>query len=171
MLLDRLHPCEPLFVASFLTLLSHHLIALLVLHPPIIAAAIALRNELLLGGRSSLPFLQNRQDAAAESRRLLLHFQIIHPIDQQKNAVKNPCAVFLAAADFNDEVIAPIDRVAITVPRTDFLGARFHRCDAQAPWMDRTLAYPVRFITQRVDSHPELAALDTPGLLERAVGV
>jgi hypothetical protein len=180
-LLDSHHPCEPLFVASFLTLLSHHLIAMLVLHREILAEDIALKNELVLGALSSDPLLQSRQDAAAEIRNILLRFQIIHPIDQQKKtAVKNPYTVFLEVVYFNDEVTAPIDGIAIAIPRADFLSAlhairrnlargdSFHRCDAQAPWMDRTLASPFRFITQRVDRHPELTALDTLGLLARA---
>ena len=181
-LLDRLHQCEPLFFAGFLTLLNHHLIDMLVLHRQILAEDITLKNEMVLGGLSSDPFLQSRQDAAAEIRNTLLRFQIINPIDQQKNtAVKNPYAVFLEVVYFNDEVTAPIDGVAIAVPRADFLdalhairrnlsrGDPFHSFDTQVPWMNQAIAYPFRFIKQRVDSHPELAVLDTLYMLERAV--
>jgi hypothetical protein len=183
-LLDRLHQCEPLFFAGFLTLLLHHLIDMLVLHQQILAEDIALKNELVLGGLSGDPFLQSRQDAAAEIRHILLRFQIINPIDQQKNtAVKNPYAVFLEVVYFNDEVIAPIDGLTVAVPRADFLNAlhtirrnlargdSFHSFDTQAPWMNQSIAYPFRFIKQRVDSHPELAVLDTLYMLERAVSV
>ena len=61
-------------------------------------------------------------------------------------------------------------RAAVT--RADFLGA-LHSCrrnlsrgapfpsfDTEAPCMNQPIARPVRFIQQRFDSHPELAALD-----------
>ena len=181
-LLDRLHQCEPLFFAGFLTLLNHHLIDMLVLHRQILAEDIALKNEMVLGGLSGDPFLQSRQDSAAEIRNTLLRFQIINPIDQQKNtAVKNPYAVYLEVVFFKDEITAPIDGIAIAVPRVNFLnalhtirrnlsrGESFDRFDTQSPWMNQAIAYPFRFIKQRVDSHPELAVLDTLYMLERAV--
>jgi hypothetical protein len=181
-LLDRLHQCEPLFFSAFLTLLTHQLIDMLVLHRQLLAEDIALKNEIVAGGLSRDPFLQSRQDAAGEIRNILLRFQLINPIDQQKNiAITNPYAVYLEVVVAGDEITAPIDGVTVTVPRGIFLSAihairrniyrgdQFSSFDTQAPWMNEKIAYSFRFIKQRVDSRSDLAPLDTLYMLERAV--
>jgi hypothetical protein len=181
-LLDRLHQREPLFFAAFLNLLTHHLIDLVVLLRQLIPEDVAAVNEIVKGGLSHDPFLQTRQDAAAEIRNALLRFQVINPIDQQKNtAVKNPYAVYLEVVSDGDKVTAPIDGTAIAVPRQNYLnalratrrnlyrGEPFSSFDTQAPWINQETAYPFRFIKQRVDSHSELTPLDALYMLERAV--
>ncbi len=182
-LLDRLHQCEPLFFSAFLTLLTHHLIDMLVLHRQLLAEDIALENEIVASGLSRDPFLQSRQNAAGEIRHILLRFQVINPIDQQKNiAIANPYAVYLEVVVAGDEITAPIDGVAVAVPRSTFLnaihsirrnlyrGEQFSSFDTQAPWMNEKIAYSFRFIKQRIDSRSDLAPLDTLYMLERAVG-
>jgi hypothetical protein len=181
-LLDRLHQREPLFFAAFLTLLTQHLIDLVVLLRQLIPEDVALKNEIVMGGLSRDPFLQSRQNAAAEIRNLLLRFQIISPIDQQKNtAITNPYAVFLEVVANGEQISAPIDGTIVTVPRKHFLaavrttrrnlyrGEDFSTFDTQAPWMTPDIAYAFRFLKQRVDAHRELTPLDTLILLERAV--
>ena len=143
---------------------------------------VAAINDLLRSGLSADPFLQSRQNAAAEIRSTFLRFHLINPIDQQKNtAIKNPYAAYLEVMSEGDRIIAPIDGTAITVPRASYLGAiravrrnlyrggEFSRFDTQAPWMTEALAYPFRFIKQRVDGHRELTPFDALYMLERAV--
>ena len=181
-LLDRLHQREPLFFSAFLTLLTHHLIDLVVLLKQLIPEDVALKNEIVKGALSRDPFLQSRQDAAAEIRNALLRFQLINPIDQQKNtAITNPYAVYLDVVVNGDQLSAPIDGVVMTVPRKNFLGAlhairrnlyrgeQFASFDTQVPWMTDEIAYAFRFIKQSVDSHHELMPMDTLYMLERAV--
>jgi hypothetical protein len=181
-LLDRLHQREPLFFAAFLTLLTHQLIDLVVLLRQLIPEDVALKNEIVMGGLSRDPFLQSRQDAAAEIRNLLLRFQLINPIDQQKNtAITNPYAVFLEVVADGEQISAPIDGSVVTVPRKNFLaaihttrrnlyrGEDFATFDTQALWMTKDIAYAFRFLKQRVDTHRELTALDTLYMLERAI--
>lgn len=181
-LLDRLHQHEPLFFAAFLNLLNHQLIDLVVLLRQLLPEDVAAVNDLLRSGLSADPFLQTRQDAAAEIRSTLLRFHLINPIDQQKNtAIKNPYAVHLEVVSEGDRIIAPIDGTAVTVSRINYInairairrnlyrGADFGSFDTQAPWMNEAIAYPFRFIKQRVDSHRELTPLDALYMLERAV--
>lgn len=181
-LLDRLHQHEPLFFAAFLNLLNHHLIDLVVLLRQLLPEDVTAVNDLLRTGLSADPFLQTRQDAAAEIRSTLLRFQLINPIDQQKNtAIKNPYAVYLEVVSEGDQIIAPIDGVAVSVSRVNYLnaihairrnlyrGGDFGTFDTQAPWMNETIAHPFRFIKQRVDGHRELTPFDALYMLERAV--
>lgn len=181
-LLDRLHRHEPLFFAAFLSLLSHHLIDLVVLLRQLLPEDVAAVNDLLRTGLSADPFLQTRQDAAAEIRSLFLRFHLINPIDQQKNvSLKNPYAAYLEVMSEGDQIIAPIDGTAVTVSRINYLnairairrnlyrGGEFSRFDTQVPWMNEAIAYPFRFIKQRVDSHRELTPFDALYMLERAV--
>ncbi len=181
-LLDRLHQCEPLFFSAFLTLLRHQLIDMLVLHRQLLPEDVALKNEIVKGGISRDPFLQSRQDAAAEIRTIYLRFQLINPIDQHKNtAIANPYAVHLEIVVAGDEVTLPIDGNAIAVRREIFLraihsirrnlyrGEHFSSFDTQSPWMTREIAYPFRFIKQRVGSREDLEVMDTLYMLERAV--
>lgn len=181
-LLDRLHQREPLFFSAFLTLLTHHLIDLVVLLQQMIPEDISLKNEIVKAGLSRDPFLQSRQDAAAEIRNVLLRFQVINPIDQQRNtAITNPYAVYLEVVVKGDEIAAPIDGVVTTVPRKNFVsaihairrnlyrGEAFSTFDTQVPWMTDQIAHPFRFIKQCVDTHRELAPIDTLYMLERAV--
>ncbi len=181
-LLDRLHQREPLFFSAFLTLLTHHLVDLVVLLAQLIPEDVALKNEIVTAGLSRDPFLQSRQDAAAEIRNALLRFQLINPIDQQKNtAITNPYAVYLDVICHGDEISAPIDGTVVTVPRKNFLaaihairrnlyrGEPFGSFDTQVPWMTEEIAHPFRFIKQCVEQHRELTPIDTLYMLERAV--
>ena len=181
-LLDRLHQHEPLFFAAFLTLLTHHLIDLVVLLRQLITEDVAVLNEIVKAGLSRDPFLQTRQDAAAEIRAALLRFQVINPIDQQKNtAVANPYAVYLEIVGEGDHIKAPLEGLVVTAPRANFLrairafrrslsrGEAFSSFDTQAPWLSEEIAQPCRFIKQRVDSHRELTPPDALFMLERAV--
>lgn len=183
-LLDRLHQREPLFFSAFLTLLTHHLIDLVVLLKEMIPEDVALKNEIVKASLSRDPFLQSRQDAAAEIRNALLRFQIINPIDQQKNtAIKNPYAVYLDVVAIGEQISAPIDGVVVTLPRKNFLaavhairrnlyrGEKFSSFNTQVPWMTDEIAYSFRFIKQCVDIHTELMPTDTLYMLERAVAV
>jgi hypothetical protein len=164
------------------TLLNHHLVDMLVLHRQLLPEDVALKNEIVSGGLSRDPFLQTRQDATIEIRNTLLRFQLINPIDQHKNvSIANPYAVFLEVVCAHGDVIAPIDGAAVTIPRSDFLdalhsirrnlyrGEQFSSFDTQSPWITPKIAYPFRFIKQRVESRPDLAVLDTLYMLERAV--
>ena len=181
-LLDRLHQREPLFFSALLTLLNHHLVDLVELLRQLIPEDVALKNEIVRGGLSRDPFLQSRQDAAAEIRNILLRYQLINPIDQQKNhAIKNPYAVFLDIIEAGENVTLPIEGNAVTVPRKDFVsavhsirrnlsrGGEFASFDTHVPWMTKELAYPFRFIKQGLDSRRELATLDALYMFERAV--
>ncbi len=181
-LLDRLHQREPLFFSAFLTLLTHHLIDLVVLLQQLITEDVALASEIVKSGLSRDPFLQSRQDAAAEIRNALLRFQIINPIDQQKNtAISNPYAVYLDVVCLGEKISAPIDGTVVTVPRQNFIdaihsirralyaGEPFGNLDTQVPWMTNDIAYAFRFIKQCVETHSELKPIDTLAMLERAV--
>ncbi len=182
-LLDRLHQREPLFFSAFLTLLNHHLIDLVVLLKQLIPEDVALKNEEpVKAGLSRDPFLQTRQDAAVEIRNLLLRYQLINPIDQQKNvAITNPYAGHMEVVSAGDQITLPIDGTPVTVPRQNFLnaihsirrnlyrGEQFSSFDTQVPWMNKDIAYAFRFIKQRVDSRTDLAAMDALYMLERAV--
>lgn len=181
-LLDRLHMREPLFFAALHTLLSQHLIDMLVLLRQLIPEDVSLTNEIVKGSLSRDPFLQSRQDSAAEIRNILLQFRIINALDQQKNiALANPYAAYLEIVSQGDEVIAAIDGTIVPLPRPAFLdairairrnlyrGANFAEFDTQAPWMTAQIAHPFRYIRQRLESHRELTPLDGLYMLERAV--
>lgn len=183
-LLDRLHQREPLFFSAFQSLLAHHLIDMIVLLQQLIPEDVALTNEIVKGGLSRDPFLQSRQDATTDIRNLLIRFQVISPLDQQKNlAISNPYAVYMEVVGHGDTLTAPIDGNAITVPRRNFLdaihsirrnlyrGEQFSSFDTQVPWMNQDIAYSFRFIKQRLDSRRDLAAMDALYMLERAVEV
>ena len=180
-LLDRLHSREPLFFSAFLTLLNHHLIDLVELLRQLIPEDVALKNEIVKGGLSRDPFLQSRQDAAVEIRNHLLRFQLINPIDQQKNtATTNPYAVYLDVVSDAENITAPIDGAAVTVPRKNFLhaihvvrrnltrGEEFSSFDTQSPWINNEIAHAFRFIKQRAADHRDLAIMDLLYMLERA---
>ena len=181
-LLDRLHQREPLFFSAFLTLLTHHLIDLVVLLRRLISEDVALENEIVKGGLSRDPFLQSRQDAAAEIRNTLLRFHLINRIDQQKNsAITNPYMVYLEVVRNGDQIAAPIGGTVVNVPLRNFLNAihairrnlyrgdKFSSFDTQMPWMTDEIAYAFRFIKQCADSHSEFTPIDTLYMLERAV--
>jgi hypothetical protein len=107
-LLDRLHQRELLFFSALLTLLNHHLVDLVVMLRQMIPEDVELKNEIVSGGLSRDPFLQSRQDAAAEICSLLLRFQLVNPIDQHKNtAITNPYAVFMDVRVEGDQAAVP----------------------------------------------------------------
>lgn len=181
-LLDRLHEREPLAFSALLTLLTNQLIDLVVLLEQLIPEDVALKNEIVKGGLSRDPFLQTRQDSAVAIRNFLLQFQVINPIDQQKNtAITNPYAVHMEIIRDGDQLTLPIDGNPIVVPRQNYLealhsvrrnlyrGAEFSSFDTQVPWMHKDIAYAFRFIKQRVDARTDLATMDALYMLERAV--
>ncbi|MBM3851720.1 MAG: hypothetical protein FJ399_01040 [Verrucomicrobia bacterium] len=47
-------------------------------------------------------------------------------------------------------------------------GEPFENFDTQSPWVTREIAYPFRFLKQRVATHRDLTVLDTLYMLERA---
>ena len=181
-LLDRLHLHEPLFYAAFHQLLRHHLIDMAVLLQQIIAEDVALVNEALSGALSRDPFLQTRQTAAAEIRRILIEFCVINSLDQQKNtASQNPYAAYMDLVSRGDELVLPLDGMNIATARANFLqairsirrnlyaGGEFGRLDTQAPWMHGDIAHAFRFIKRRLDMHRDLTPMDGLYMLERAV--
>ncbi len=181
-LLDRLHQMEPLFFSAFQQLLTHHLIDMVVVLQQMIPEDVRLKNDIVKAGLSRDPFLQSRQDAAAEIRSLLMRFHVINPLDQQKNvAITNPYAAYLEVVRTGDQLTMPVDGTNITVPRENFLatihairrnlyrGEEFRSFDTQAPWITKETAYPFRFIKQQLDTHRELTPMDGLYMLERAV--
>jgi hypothetical protein len=183
-LLDRLHQHEPLFFNAFHHLLTHHLIDMVVLLQQMIPEDVQLANEALSGAVSRDPFLQTRQVAAAEIRKIFVEFCLINALDQQKNtAVQNPYAAYLDILAKGDELLLSIDGVNVTAPRKTFvdaihsirknlyLGGELERFDTQAPWMRPEIAHSFRFIKQRLETHRDLSTMDGLYMLERAVEV
>lgn len=181
-LLDRLHLREPLYYAAFQQLLAQHLIDMVVLLQKLISEDVDLLNEAMSGAVSRDPFLQSRQTAAAEIRRMLVEFCVINSLDQQKNtAVHNPYAAYMDLVAQGEELTLPLDGVTFTVTRTNFVaairtirrnlyaGGEFERFDTQAPWMRNDIAHPFRFIKRRLEMHRDLPVLDGLFMLERAV--
>jgi hypothetical protein len=181
-LLDRLHQREPLFFSALLSLLNHHLVDLAVLLRQMIPEDLELKNEILRGGISRDPFLQGRQTAAADIRNYLIRFQLINPLDQQKNtAIANPYAAFMEVVSHGENVLLPIDGTNVPVPRENFVrairsirrnlyrGGEISQFGTQSPWVTQEIAYPFRVIMQRIESRRDLAAMDVLYLLERAV--
>lgn len=183
-MLDRLHAMEPLFFAAFQTVLTNHLVDMVALLQQVISEDLTLKNDIVKAGLSRDPFLQSRQNAAAEIRNHLIHFHVINPLDQQKNsAIKNPYAAYLELLRTGDDISAPLDGTALTLTRRTFVAAihairrnlyrgdLFENFDTQAPWMHEEIALPFRFIKQQLAAHPELSKLDGLYMLERAIAV
>ena len=183
-LLDRLHLREPLFYSAFQQLLAHHLVDMVILLQQLIAEDVALINEAFKGSVSRDPFVQSRQDAAGEIRRILIEFCVINSLDQQKaTAIHNPYAAYMDVLRTGEEILLPLDgqTPAATAAafidavrssrRQIYLGGDFDRFDTQSPWMRDEIALPFRFIKQRLDLHRDLSAIDGLYMLERAVEV
>jgi hypothetical protein len=181
-LLDRLHMREPLFFAAFHSLLTNHLIDMVVLFQKIIPEDLEMKNEIVKGGLSRDPFLQSRQDSATGIRNLLVRFHVINALDQHKNnAISNPYAAFMEIVQQGDEIKAPIDGTLVEVARPSFLnaihairrnlarGGDLGSFDTQAPWVHQDIAYAFRFIKQRLMSRRDLMPMDGLYMLERAV--
>ena len=181
-LLDRLHLREPLFYAAFQTLLANHLIDLVVLLDRMIPEDVDLANEAVRGAVSRDPFVQTKQAAAVEIRRLLVDYHLINSLDQQKNtAVRNPYAAHFDLQRNEAETILPLDGVQVTVPaeslvkairstrRNVYNGGEIERFDTQAPWMRPEIAHPFRFLKRQLEIHRELSTLDGLYMIERAV--
>ncbi|HVU24486.1 MAG TPA: hypothetical protein VHE13_10205 [Opitutus sp.] len=179
--LDRLHQREPLFYAAFQTLLVHHLVDMVVLLQRLIREDVDLSNEVVRGSLSRDPFQQSLQDSAVGIRGVLSRFQVINPLDQQKNTtIDNPYAVYMDVTRIRDQVSLPLDGVNIAVARADFVsairsirnrlyrGEQFSSFDTQSPWMNDAIAHPFRFTKLRLDSHRELPPLVALYMLERA---
>jgi hypothetical protein len=181
-LLDRLHLREPLFYAAFHQLLRHHLVDMIVMLQQIIAEDVVLLNETLSGSISRDPFLQSRQIAAAEIRRLMIEFSVINSLDQQKHtAIRNPYTAYMDLVGRGEELVLPLDGMNIPTARPHFvqaihsirrnlyLGGKLEELDTQAPWMRNDIAHSFRFIKRRLEMHRDLAPLDGLYMLERAV--
>ena len=181
-MLDRMHAREPLFYTAVQTLLHHHLIDMLVLFQQMITEDLALCNEIVKGSLSRDPFLQSRQDATVDIRNTLITFHLINPMDQMKNvAIANPYAAYLELAITGAEVYVPIDGLKITLTKEAFLqairtirrklyaGQAFGSFNTQSPWITEEIAYPFRFIKQRMAERSDLTPLDALYMLERAL--
>ena len=181
-LLDRLHVANPLFFSAFHTLLTHHLLDMIVLHRQLITEDVEMANDVVLGGLSRDPFVQSRQDAATQIRNALIRFHVINPLDQQKTtAMTNPYAAFMDILREGDRITASIDgtttalspanfvKAIRTTRRNVYRGGDFDRFNTQVPWMEEEIAYSFRFIKQRLGSRRDLAPLDGLYMLERAM--
>jgi hypothetical protein len=182
-LLDRLHFKDTLFMSALHSLLSHHLVDLIVLLQQMLAENIELEDE--LGGNRTLsrdPFEQKGQIAAADIRNQLTRFNVINPLDQQTNTVvTNPYAAFMDVIIEGDKVTATIAGNIVMLPRDTFLeairtvrrnlyrGAEFNKIDTQVPWMRDEIAHSFRFIKQRLDAKRDVPSMDALYMLERAV--
>lgn len=181
-LLDRLHQREPLYFSALLSLLNHHLVDLVVLLRQMIPEDLELKNEILRGGISRDPFMQGRQTAAADIRNYLIRFHLINPLDQHKNtAITNPYAAVMEVVSQGEKVLLAIDGASLPVPREHYLqavrsirrhlyrGTELSQFGTRAPWVTREIAYPFRFLMQRLEARRDLAAMDALYSLERAV--
>lgn len=181
-LLDRMHQMEPLFFAALQQLLLHHLVDMVVLLQQLIPEDVHLKNDIVKAGLSRDPFMQSRQDAAADIRNVFIRFHLINPLDQQKNvSIANPYTAYLEILRNGDQITLPIDGTTVTVPqatvvkaihavrRNLYRGKKFESFDTQVPWMTPEIAYPFRFIKQTLAGHRDLAPLDGLYMLERAV--
>jgi hypothetical protein len=181
-LLDRLHLREPLFYSAFHQLLTQHLFDMVVLLQQLIPEDVALTNESVKGSVSRDPFLQTRQSAAAEIRRMLVDFFVIDSLDQQKaTLITNPYAAYMDVQRQDDAITLLLEGNKIlttreyfmsaihSIRRNIYLGGQLAQFDTQAPWMRDEIAHPFRFIKQRLEVHRALAPLDGLYMLERAV--
>ena len=182
-LVDRLHFKDTLFMSALHSLLSNHLVDLIVLLEQLLAEGVELEDE--LGGSRTLsrdPFEKKGQIAAADIRNLLTRFNVINPLDQQTNTVvKNPYAAFMDVILEGDKVTATIAGNIVMLPRDTFLeairsvrrhlyrGSEFSRIDTQVPWMRDEIAHSFRFIKQRLDAKRDIPSMDALYMLERAV--
>ena len=181
-LLDRLHQQEPLFFTAFQTVLTHHLIDLVVLLEQIIDEDVILETQIMRGSVSRDPFIQSRQDAAATIRRLLIQFHVISAMDQQRNtAISNPYASLAEMVLEGGMILTHIDGNKVSLPRQNLLraihsirrnlyrGEKFETFNTGVPWMSEEIMHPFRFIKQQLDAHRDFTAMDWLYLLERAV--
>lgn len=182
-LLDRLHTRDPLFYSAFQSLLTNHLFDLVVVLEQILAEDIELTTDAMRGSLSRDPFQRAGQTAAAEIRQWFTRFHVINSLDQQKNgAGTNPYAGYFELVQDAENVVLKIDAREVPAPKTAFLqairsmrqnlarGGEFQRFDTQAPWVSEEIAYPFRFIKQRLEMRQEISVLDGLFMLERAVG-
>lgn len=181
-LLDRLHLRETLFYSAFQQLLTNHLIDMIVVLQQLIQEDVELTNDAMRGAVSRDPFIQTRQTAAADIRKILVQFSVINSLDQQKNTVvRNPYAAYMDIVRQGDQLILPLDGTNVTVSPGDFVtavrsirknlfkGGEFDRLDTQAPWVQEHIAYPFRFIKRRLAQARGTAPMDGLYMLERAV--
>jgi hypothetical protein len=180
-LLDRLSGREPLFFSALQTLLSNHLIDLIVLVQQLIAENLSLGDEIGRGTRSRDPFQRLGQLAADDILSLLIRFQIINPFDHGSNTIiTNPYAAYMEIIRKDGQIMAHVDGNAIALPREGFVEAirssrrnlyrdsSFSNFDTQAPWMRGKTADSFRLIKQRLESRRDLSAMDGLYMLERA---
>ena len=155
---------------------------MVVLLQQLIPEDVHLKNDIVKAGLSRDPFLQSRQDAAADIRNVFIRFHVINPLDQQKNfAIANPYAAYLEIMRDGEQVTLPVDGINVTLPhatlikaihavrRNLYRGEQFESFDTQVPWMTPEIAHPFRFIKLLLAAHRDLAPMDGLYMLERAV--
>jgi hypothetical protein len=181
-LLDRLHARDPIFYSAFQLLLTHHLLDLVVVLEQLVPEDVELATAAMRGSLARDPLQRLGQTAAAEIRQWFTQFHVINSLDQEKNSAGvNPYAAYFDVVQRDDNVILTLEGREIAAPRTRFVqairsvrrnlyrGGEFHRFDTQAPWISEEIAYPFRFIKQRLDMHREISVLDGLFMLERAL--
>lgn len=181
-LLDRLHTREPLYYSAFQSLLTQHLIDLVVLLHQLIPEDVELANESMRGSLSHDPFLRTRQSAAAEIRNLLVRFHLINSLDQQKNtAIRNPYRAYFDIIEADGIVSLVVDgtvgtaragqvlNAIRTVRRQYYFGEAIEQMNTQSPWVTDEIAQPLRFVKQRLELRREIPVLDGLYMLERAL--
>lgn len=181
-LLDRLHTRDPLFYSAFHLVLTHHLLDLTVVLEQLVPEDVELTTDAMRGSLSRDPFQRAGQTAAAEIRQWFTRFHVINSLDQQKNAADvNPYAGYIDLVRIEGNVVMTIDGREVLTPRETFVqairavrknlsrGGEFQRFDTQAPWVSEEIAYPFRFIKQRLDMRREISVLDGLFMLEQAM--
>lgn len=182
MVLDRAHLSENMMLPALGTLLSHHLVDLVVLLEELQPEDLDLVNDLLRKDPPADPVGLSRREGAAEIHRNLTRFHLISSIDQEKNtAIANPYAAFVDLTVRDGRVIAPVDGAMVRLLREHCLaairatrrrlyaGADFQQLTTLDTWVSETLALPFRFLKQRLVARGELAALDWLYIVERAL--
>lgn len=183
-LVDRLQFRDTLFITALHSLLSHHLVDMIVLLQQLIAEDVGLEDELGHGSLSRDPFQKTGQLAAVDIRNVLTRFHIINPLDQQTNtAIQNPYAAYMDIKRDGDQIRVVIGGHAAMLPCRTFLtaiqsvrrevyrGSELGRIDTQAPWIHDEIAYSIRFIKQHLEARRDISDLDGLYMLERAVEV
>jgi hypothetical protein len=182
LLIDRWHLRGSLALQMFRTLLTHHLIDLVVLLKELLPEDVDLLQDVVMDDSSIDPFDCNRREGAGEVRELLTRFHVISTLDQQINTgITNPYASFVDLACKEDRVIVPVDGAMVRLRHDHFLeairairrqlyaGAEFANLTTLDGWVTDSMALPFRFIKQRLVARGDIAPLDWLYIIERAV--
>jgi hypothetical protein len=166
---------------TFLTLLSHHLLDLQVVHEQIDSEDIETLSDVMQHDVANDPLARIRHDAAGEIRKLLGRYQVINSLEQEKNhATTNPYSSYVNITCTDDRVVMPVDGTMVRVLREHlakavrttrkqvFRGEEFSEFNTLAPWVTDAVALPFRFIKQ-ASLRKEIAPLDWLYMIERAI--